>query len=50
MSDETWKLAIEAPDHLRAVAGGSVGTPSGCQLPSSSSRKINPQNRQAGRV
>jgi hypothetical protein len=50
MSDETWKLAIEAHDHLRAVAGGSVGTPSGRQLPSGSSRKIYPQNQHAGRV
>jgi len=44
---EAWKLAIEAQDRQRALAGAPVGTPSVCQLPSGPSFKIDPQTREA---
>jgi len=47
MVDEAWKLAIEAQDHQRALAGAAVGAPSVCQSPGGSSLKINPQTREA---
>jgi len=47
MVEETWKLAIEAQDRQRALAGPPVGTSSGCQLPGGSSRKIDPQTQEA---
>jgi hypothetical protein len=47
MVDEAWKLAIEAQDCQRALAGVLVGTPSVCQLPGGPSLKINPQTRGA---
>jgi len=34
MVEETWKLAIEAQDRQRALAGAPAGTPLVCQLPS----------------
>jgi len=43
MVDEAWKLAMEAQDHLRALAGAAVGTPSVCQLPGGLSLKIDLQ-------
>jgi hypothetical protein len=45
MVDEAWKLVIEAQDHQQALAGASVATPSGCQLPGGPSLKIDPQTR-----
>ena len=45
--DEAWKLAIEAQDRQRALAGAPVGTPSVCQLPGGPSLKIDPQTREA---
>ena len=47
MVDEAWKLAIEAQDRQRALAGAPVGTPSVCQLPGGPSLKIDPQTREA---
>jgi len=47
MVDEVWKLAIEAQDRQQALAGGPVGTPSVCQLPSGPSLKIDLQTREA---
>jgi len=47
MVKEAWKLAIEAQDHQRALAGAPVSTPSVCQLPSSPSLKIDPQTPEA---
>jgi len=47
MVEESWKLAIEAQDRQRALAGALVGTPSVCQLPSGPSLKIDPQTREA---
>jgi len=47
MVDEDWKLAIDAQDHQRALAGAPVGTPSVCRLPSGPSRKIDAQTREA---
>jgi hypothetical protein len=43
MVEEDWKLAIEAQDRQRALAGAPLGTPSVFQLPSSLSLKIDPQ-------
>jgi hypothetical protein len=43
MVDEAWKIAIEAQDQQRAVAGAPVGVPSVCQLPGGPSLKIDPQ-------
>jgi len=43
MVEEAWKLAIEAKDCQRALAGAPVGTPSVCQLPGGPSLKIDPQ-------
>ena len=45
--DDAWKLAIEAHDRQRALAGAPVGTPSVCQLPSGPSLIIDPQTREA---
>jgi len=50
MVDEAWKLAIEAQDRQRVLAGDSVGTPSVCQLPGGPSFKIDPQTREAESV
>jgi hypothetical protein len=47
MVEEAWKLAIEAQDRQRALAGAPVGTPSVCQLPGGPSLKIDPQTREA---
>jgi hypothetical protein len=47
MVDEAWKLAIEAQDRQRALAGAPVGAPSVCQLPSGPSLQIDPQTREA---
>ena len=47
MVDEAWKLAIEAQDRQRALAGAPVGTPSVCQLPGGPSLKIDLQTREA---
>ena len=47
MVEETWKLAIEAQDRQRALAGAPVGTLSVCQLPGGPSLKIDPQTREA---
>jgi len=47
MVEEAWKLAIEAQDHQRALAGAPPGTPSVCQFPSGPSLKIDPQTREA---
>jgi len=47
MVEEAWKLAIEAQDRQRALAGAPVGTPSVCQLPSGPSLKIHCQTREA---
>jgi len=44
---EDWKLAIDAQDCQRALAGALVGTPSVCQLPSGPSLEIDPQTWQA---
>jgi len=47
MVEEAWKLAIEAQDRQRALAGAPVGTPSVCQLPAGPCLKIDLQTRQA---
>jgi len=47
MGDEAWKLAIEAQDRQRALAGAPVGTPSVCQLPGGRSLQIDPQTQEA---
>ena len=47
MVEEPWKLAIEAQDGQRALAGAPVGTPSVCQLPGGPSLKIDPPTREA---
>jgi hypothetical protein len=47
MVDEAWKLAIEAQDRLRAVAGAPASTPSVCQLPQGPSCKIDTQIQEA---
>jgi len=47
MVDEAWKLAIEAQDRQRPLAGAPVGTPSVCQLPGGPSLKIDPQTGEA---
>jgi len=47
MVEEAWKLAIEAQDRQRALAGAPIGTPSVCQLPGGPSLKIDPQIREA---
>jgi len=41
MYEAAWKLAIQAQDLQWALAGASVGTPSGCQLLSGPFPKIN---------
>jgi len=47
MVDKAWKLAIEAQDCQRALAGAPVGTPSVCQLPGGPSLEIDPQTWEA---
>jgi len=47
MVEEAWKLAIEAQDRQRALAGAPVGTPSVCQLPGGPSLIIDLQTREA---
>jgi len=47
MVDEAWKLASEAQDCQRALAGAPVGTPSVCQLPGGPSLNNDPQTREA---
>jgi hypothetical protein len=47
MVDDAWKLATEAQDRQRALAGAPVGAPSVCQLPGGPSLKIDPQTREA---
>ena len=47
MVEEARKLADEAQDRQRASAGAPVGMPSGCQLPGSSSLKIDLQTGEA---
>jgi len=47
MVDEAWKLAIQAQDRQRALAGAPVDAPSVCQLPGGPSLKIDPQTREA---
>jgi len=47
MLDEAWKLAIEAQDRQRVLAGAPVSTPSVCQLPGGPSLKIDPLTRGA---
>jgi len=43
MVDEAWKLAIEAQDRQRALAGAPVDTPAVCQLPGGPCVKIDPK-------
>jgi hypothetical protein len=47
MVDEAWELDIEPQDQQWALAGAPVGAPSGCQLPSGPSLKIDPQTQEA---
>ena len=47
MIDKASKLAIEAQDRQRALAGAPVGTPSVCQLPSGPSLQLDLQTREA---
>jgi len=47
MVDEAWRLAIEAQDCQRILAGASVCTPPVFQLPSSQSLKIDLQTQEA---
>jgi len=47
MVEEAWKLAIEAQDRQRALAGVPAGTPSVCQLPRGPSLKIDLQTQEA---
>jgi len=47
MDEKASKLAIEAQDHQRALAGAPAGTPSVCQLPSAPSLKIDPRTQEA---
>jgi hypothetical protein len=46
MVEEDWKVAIEAHNCQRALAGAPVGTPSVCQLPRCPPLKIDPQSRE----
>jgi isoleucyl-tRNA synthetase len=39
---KAWKLAIEAQDSQRELAGAAIGTPSVCQLPGGASLKTVP--------
>jgi len=50
MVEDTWKLAIEAQDSQRALAGAPVGMSSVCQLPGSPSLKIDLQTLEAVRL
>jgi hypothetical protein len=50
MVDEAWKLAIEAKDGQRELAGAPVGAPSMCKRPGGPSLQIDPQTRDAVRV
>jgi len=47
MVDEAWKLAIDAQDRQRTLAGTPVCTPSLCQLPGGQFLQIDPQTREA---
>ena len=47
MVGQAWKLAIEAQDRPRAIAGTRVSTPSVGQLRGGSSCKIDPPTREA---
>jgi len=47
MVEEAWKLAIEAQDYQRALAGAPEGTLSVSQLPGSPSLNIDPYRRAA---
>jgi len=47
MVKKEWKLAIEAQDRQRALAGAPIGSPSVCQLPGGPSLKIDLQTREA---
>ena len=47
MVEKAWKLAIEAQDRQRTLAGAPVGIPSVSQLPSGPSLKTDPQPREA---
>jgi len=47
MVEEAWKLAIEAQDRQRALAGAPVGTQSVCQLHSGPFLKLDLQTREA---
>ena len=47
MVEDARRLAIEAQDRQRALAGAPAGTPSECQLPSGPSLKIDPQTGDA---
>jgi len=47
MVDNARKLAIEAQDCQRALAGAPGGTPSVCQLPGGPSLNIDPHTREA---
>jgi len=47
MVEEAWRLAIEAQDCQRTLAGASVDTPSVYQLPSGLSLKIDLQTQEA---
>jgi len=47
MVNVAWKLAIEAEDRQRALAGAPGGAPSICQLPGGPSLKIDPHSREA---
>jgi len=42
MVEEAWKLAIEAQDRQRALAGAPVGPPSVCEWPGGPSLKMDP--------
>ena len=50
MVEESWKLAIEAQDCQRALAGTPVCTPSGGQLPSAASPEMDLQTWDAVRL
>jgi hypothetical protein len=47
MVEEAWKLAIEAQDRQRLLAGALVGGPSVCQLPDGPFFKIDLQTCEA---
>jgi len=45
--EEAWRLAIEAQNHQRALAGAPVSMPSVGELPSGPSLKIDAETREA---